>query len=468
MSKENFVKDSGYELYLKLVVEKKKLISEKLILDKKDNHKYPIENAPFKIPKNWYWCYLSDISIIQEGPGIRKHQYQNEGIQFLTVTNILEDAIDLDKSKKYISLSEYEKTYSHFTINKGDIVTACSGGSWGKSAMFELDDTLILNTSTLRLRFYNDLGNNRYLYYLTKTSYFKDSLRSYITGQQPNYGYSHYSKIPIPLPPLPEQQRIVSILDECFTAIDKAKANAEQNLKNAKELFESYLQGVFEKLMGRTELTKLANHLDLITYGFTNPMPTTDEGPYMITAKNVNYGIVDYENARRTSQEAFDNLITDKSRPKVGDVLLTKDGTLGRLGVVEKESSCINQSVALLRPNENLNSYYLKVLLSSPFYQKLMIEQAGGATIKHIYITRVDKMLVPIPPLKEQQTIVRQLDVLRAETQKLEAVYQQKIDNLEELKKSILQKAFAGQLSSPEGAEYTKDGCSPSDKTIAV
>src|SRR5690606_33532938 len=185
-------------------------------------------------------------SLIQEGPGIRKHQYQDEGIQFLTVTNILEDAIDLEKSKKYISLSEYEKTYRHFTINKGDIVTACSGGSWGKSAIFELDDKLILNTSTLRLRFYNNLGDNRYLYFLTKTSYFKESLSSYITGQQPNYGYSHYSKIPIPLPPLSEQQRIVSILDECFAAIDKAKANAEQNLKNAKELFESYLQGVFE------------------------------------------------------------------------------------------------------------------------------------------------------------------------------------------------------------------------------
>src|SRR5690606_29645020 len=246
MIKTEVIKDTGYELFQKLLSEKRRLISDKLILDKKDNHKYPIENTPFNIPDNWHWCYLSDISIIQEGPGIRKHQYQDEGIQFLTVTNILEDAIDLEKSKKYISKSEYDKTYSLFTINKGDIVTACSGGSWGKSAMFDLDDKLILNTSTLRLRFFNDLGDNRFLYYLTKTSYFKNSLSSYITGQQPNYGYSHYSKIPIPLPPLPEQQRIVSILDEAFAAIAKAKANAEQNRKNAKKLFESYLQGVFE------------------------------------------------------------------------------------------------------------------------------------------------------------------------------------------------------------------------------
>lgn len=254
--------------------------------------------------------------------------------------------------------------------------------------------------------------------------------------------------IEIPLPPLPEQQRIVSILDEAFAAIAKAKDNAEQNLRNAKELFDSYLQGVFEGIKENGQLTLLANYLDLITYGFTNPMPATDEGPYMVTAKNVKGGIVDYETSRRTSQVAFDTLITDKSRPKKGDVLLTKDGTLGRLAVVEKANMCINQSVALLRPNNQLDSYYLKELLSSQFYQKLMIEQAGGATIKHIYITRVDKMLVPVPPINQQQSIVQKLDALSAETKKLEAIYQQKINDLEEMKKSILQKAFSGELKT--------------------
>jgi len=257
-------------------------------------------------------------------------------------------------------------------------------------------------------------------------------------------------KYPVPLPPLPEQRRIVSILDEAFTAIAKAKVNAEQNLKNAKELFESYLQGVFENIKSNGQLYLLANYLDLITYGFTNPMPTTSEGPYMVTAKNVKGGIVDYGTARRTSQYAFDSLITDKCRPVKGDVLLTKDGTLGRLAVVEKPNLCINQSVALLRPNKQLDSYYLKELLSSQFYQRLMIEQAGGATIKHIYITRVDKMMVPIPTLLEQQAIVKKLDILSNETKKLETIYQSKINDLEELKKSVLQKAFSGELKTAE------------------
>ena len=241
VSKEN----NAANLFNILKLEKKKLIYKNIIMDKKDKHVYPILGIPFEIPKSWVWCYLSDISIIQEGPGIRKYQYTNEGVQFLTVTNILEGCVDLNKSKKYISLQEYNSKYVHFTINRGDIVTACSGGSWGKSSIYDLDDKIILNTSTLRLRFYNDLGNNKYLYFLTKASYFKKHLSSYSTGQQPNYGYSHYSKIPIPLPPLHEQKRIVSILEKAFTAIDQAKANAEKNLENAPELFQSKLQETF-------------------------------------------------------------------------------------------------------------------------------------------------------------------------------------------------------------------------------
>lgn len=254
-------------------------------------------------------------------------------------------------------------------------------------------------------------------------------------------------KIKIPIPPLSEQKRIVSILDAAFAAIDRAKANVEKNLRNARELFESYLEGVFGIAKTKWPRYQLSNYLDLITYGFTNPMPTTSSGPYMVTAKNVKGGIVDYETSRRTSQEAFDELITDKSRPQKGDVLLTKDGTLGRLAVVERANLCINQSVALLRPNSKMDPYYLKLLLSSPFYQRLMIEQAGGATIKHIYITRVDKMDVPVPSIKEQHSIVQKLETLSSQTQTLETHYRQKLTALEELKKSILQKAFAGELT---------------------
>ncbi len=256
--------------------------------------------------------------------------------------------------------------------------------------------------------------------------------------------------VKVPLPPLPEQKRIVAILDEAFAAIDVAAAHAQTNLDNARELFESYLNAVFtQKGEGWVE-KPLGELLVLITYGFTNPMPTTGDGPLLVTAKNVLGGRVDYQNARHTSQEAFDTLLTDKSRPELGDVLLTKDGSLGRVAVVERNGICVNQSVAVLRPRAEVEPGFLKHLLSSSFYQKQMIADAGGTTIKHIYISRVVKMKVSIPDRSIQQQVVSETEDFYSQTANLEALYNTKLAALAELKQSILQKAFAGELTADE------------------
>jgi type I restriction enzyme S subunit len=250
-----------------------------------------------------------------------------------------------------------------------------------------------------------------------------------------------------PLPPRPEQQRIVGVLDEAFAAIETARANTEESLRNARGVFDSCLDRAFTEHDPGWVEKPLADCLRLITYGFTNPMPTTAEGPYMVTAKNVVGGRIDFASARRTSQDAFDRLLTDKSRPQVGDVLLTKDGTLGRVAVVDRAGICINQSVALLRPNERMMPQFMVHLLSSPNYQRRMVEAAGGTTIKHIYITRVDKMSVAFPDSHdEQKRIVSNLDSLNSEIQGLANVHEQKLAVLDELKQSPLHQAFTGAL----------------------
>lgn len=176
---------------------------------------------------------------------------------------------------------------------------------------------------------------------------------------------------------------------------------------------------------------QLESFFDLITYGFTNPMPTVDEGPYMITAKDINDGRIKYENARKTSEDAYDKLLTDKSRPRINDILITKDASIGRVAIVKKEDLCINQSVALIRPNKRIIPLFLKYLLESPKYQKLIYRDASGSTILHIYITRINKMLIGVPPLKEQDailgvihTVQKKIDLLKAQNQTLETIAQ--------------------------------------------
>lgn len=113
----------------------------------------------------------------------------------------------------------------------------------------------------------------------------------------------------------------------------------------------------------------LGEFLEDITYGFTNPMPDADKGPWKITAKDVVNGIINFNTARKTSQGSYDSL-TAKSKPQLGDVLLTKDGTLGRTAVVEVEGICVNQSIAVLRTNDRILPKYLSILLQMPKYQE--------------------------------------------------------------------------------------------------
>jgi len=167
----------------------------------------------------------------------------------------------------------------------------------------------------------------------------------------------------------------------------------------------------------RWDVGLLVTFLDKITYGFTNPMPDAVSGPWKLTAKDVVDGRINYETARHTTQEAFEKDLTEKSKPRIDDVLLTKDGSIGRVAVVDREGVCINQSVALLRPNEKILPHFLKYLLLTPHYQEVMERDSDGSTIKHIYITRVDKMEVAVPPIDEQGDI---LDILKSIDDKIE------------------------------------------------
>ena len=156
----------------------------------------------------------------------------------------------------------------------------------------------------------------------------------------------------------------------------------------------------------------LDNYLELITYGFTNPMPDSNEGPWKITAKDVINGKINYDTARKTTIDSFENDLTPKSKPKINDILLTKDGTLGRLAIVDQENICVNQSVAVLRPNKKIIPQFLYYLLSSPYYQKTMLNDSDGSVLKHIYITRVKKMDVQIPDLTHQKKIIQILEFI--------------------------------------------------------
>jgi type I restriction enzyme S subunit len=294
----------------------------------------------------------------------------------------------------------------------------------------------------------NDKTIPEYLFYcfLSKK---EELVAQAVGGAQPNISQIKIRNTQIPLPPLPEQQRIVSILDECFAAIDKALANAEQNLKNAKELFESYLQGVFENKGYGWEECNLEDNIKLIDYRGRTP-EKTESGVRLITAKNVKLGFLQLEPQEFIAEDNYESWMT-RGIPDVGDVIFTTEAPLANVAQIETdEKLAFAQRIIVMQPNrKKLNPTFLKYMLLSGPIRKRILEKGTGATVVGIKSSLLKKIQINFPKsVSDQQTIVHQLDALRVETQKLEAVYQKKMADLGELKKSILQKAFAGELKT--------------------
>ena len=231
--------------------------------------------------------------------------------------------------------------------------------------------------------------------------------------------------IEIPLPPLPEQQRIVSILDEAFSVIERSRNNAEQNLQNAKELFESYLQGVFEK-KGEGWEEQLFENCFKLKSGDNLTAKNMTEGEYPVFGGN---GIAGYHNEYNLSGS---NVIIGRVGALCGNVRHINENiwlTDNAFKVVDFKFDFDHSFLTYLLNHKDLRSY---------------ARQAAQPVISN---SSLKDVVLFFPKSKnEQQTIVHQLDALRAETQKLEAVYHKKLQDLEELKKSVLQKAFNGEL----------------------
>ncbi|MBK8586875.1 MAG: restriction endonuclease subunit S [Bacteroidetes bacterium] len=274
-------------------------------------------------------------------------------------------------------------------------------------------------------------------------------MQSHSTGIR-NLKFDDYKAIEIPIPSMSEQRRIVSILDEAFTAIAKAKANAEQNLINAKELFESYLQGVFEN--GDWDEVKLAELAKDITDGDHMPPPKSEEGFPFITISNINKQNrqIDFSDTFKVPKQYYEKL-KENRKPKKGDVLYTVTGSYGIPVLIEDDFEfCFQRHIGLIRPKENVSSKWLYYWILSPQALFQANDKATGTAQKTVSLTALRNFTLPNIKLKEQHNIVQKLDALSAETKKLETIYQKKINDLEELKKSILQKAFSGELKTAE------------------
>lgn len=255
-------------------------------------------------------------------------------------------------------------------------------------------------------------------------------------------------EVKIPVPPLSEQHRIVEILDKAFADIAKAKANAERNLQNARELFESQLNEIFQLDYRQYDIIALSELVSEVTDGDHQPPPKSLDGIPFITIGNIikDTRQVDFSSTFKVPRSYFASLKTNR-RPQRGDVLYTVTGSFGIPVLIDSDCEfCFQRHIGLIRPKTDTDSRWICYLLLSPQVYSQAAMAATGTAQKTVSLRSLRSLRVPRLPIARQQQQADQLDVLSIETQRLARIYQRRLEELEALKKSILHKTFSGEL----------------------
>jgi type I restriction enzyme S subunit len=337
----------------------------------------------------------------------------------------------LDNQLRTIT-SEVSKQYRRTLLRGGELLI-CLVGQPGQVAVAPpalAGANIARQVGLIRLRSEVDA---EFISYFLQSPNGQANLGTYTGGSvQQVINLGDLRTVNVPIPPLPEQQRIVGILDEAFEGIATAKANAEKNLQNARALFESHLHAIFTK-RGEgwvdTTLGEACENLDSKRVPITKNKRVAGDYPYYGAS-----GIVDYVN-----DYLFDEDL----------LLVSEDGAnlLARTYPIAFSVSgkvWVNNHAHVLRFPDHASQRFMEFYLNSI---KLDPYVSGMAQPK-LNQKALNSIPVPSPPLPQRKAIVANLDSLQEETQRLESIYQQKLDALDDLKKSLLHQAFSGELTA--------------------
>ena len=351
------------------------------------------------------------------------------------------------------ALSEVAGSYTYFA--DGDVllakITPCfENGKLGIAA--NLTNGIGFGSSEYIVFRPDTSVDKEWLYYFLSRETFRMEGAARMSGA---VGHKRVSKefietYPIPVPSLPEQRRIVAILDQAFDGISTAKSNAEKNLQNAHALFESQLQSIFtQNVKGWIKNEKpLSDMCELIVDCEHKTAPTQESGIPSIRTPNIGKGKLLLEGVYRVSEKTYLDW-TRRAEPRPGDLILAREAPAGNVAVIpEGLKVCLGQRTVLIRPIRKVfEPDFLALMLLQPRMQEKLLAHSRGATVQHVNMKDIRALNVgSIPPLSVQRNFVSVVSKVSQSSEHLASLYQRKLAALEELKQSLLHQAFSGAL----------------------
>jgi type I restriction enzyme S subunit len=402
----------------------------------------------------WETKQLADVAELQGRigwKGLTAKEYTPEGPYFLSVHSLnYGDFVDF-RDAFHISQERYDES-PEIMLKRDDVLICKDGAGIGKVGIVgEMPGPSTINSSLLLIRAKPNILP-KYLYLILQSPYFQEIVQSRLEGATTPHLYQRdIATFPIRLPPLEEQRRIVAVLDEAFAAIATATANAEKNLGNARELFTSLVEDIFES-EGNWALVEISKFA--IVYDGPHATPkTVDEGPIFLGISALEDGEIKLGKTRHVTPADFVTW-TKRVKPRQDDVVFSYETRLGQAAIIPQGiECCLGRRMGLLRVRDGAEvdpSFLLRSYLSPSFQRFLQKNTVEGATVDRFSIKDFPSFSMRIPPLKTQREVVRACQQAKLESDRLVSLALEKLARLANLRQSLLHRAFSGQLTERE------------------
>ena len=433
----------------------------------------PVEEQPYQVPENWCWTKVGALSSLHRGVSYKKNDAhtdkQENDCLVMRGGNIGEGYIDIHADNIYIDLRLVNEDQ---LVKQNDIIIVASTGSTkviGRAGISFADYSDVAFGAFLMAVRPSKKTAPRYMDFYFQSDLYRNRIRDLASGVNINNIRADYiNESPYPLPPLPEQQRIVDRIESLFAKLDEAKEKAQAVVDGFEDRKAAILHKAFTG-----ELTRKWRHehgihniqaqwkplKDLcikITDG-THHSPTNESvGDYMyVTAKNIKETGIDLNNITYVSKEVHEEIYS-RCDVQYQDVLYIKDGATTGIATVNtiKEPFSLLSSVAVLRANPKyILPHYLAYALNSKDIKTIMLGKMTGVAITRLTLKKIKVSEVPVFSLEEQETIIYYLEKLLEKEQQAKEAAEQVISQIDTMKKSILARAFRGELGTNDTAD---------------
>jgi type I restriction enzyme S subunit len=410
------------------------------------------------IPKGWEKVKIPQVLFFQEGPGVRKWQFTEEGIKLLNVGNINNGKIDLSTTSIHLSEEEATGKYSHFLIDEGDLLIACSGivvnNFHNKIAFIEKEHLpLCLNTSTMRFKALDEQIDLNYFKYFLQTVHFTSQLQKLITGSaQLNFGPSHIKKIDVLLPPIDTQKRIASILDDAQALKQKTEKLLEE--------YDELAQSIFIDMFGDPVTNSKGWETKTIEQITTKDKGSIKRGPFGGALKKeifVDEGYLVYEQYHALNNDfSFERYYIDEHdyrrlkafEVKSGDIIISCSGVyLGKLAILPEgaKKGIINQALlkVTLDQKKMKNDFFTFHFTQDNFRNKYFGANRGAGIPNFPPMKTFKSFPFITPPINIQEEFESKIALIEQQKE----LAKQELKESEDLFNCLLQKAFKGELN---------------------